>query len=111
MIGAAAQLYASFVILFFATVILWAGGYIRLRWSACFLGGAIFFISLIPWILQAMEHPEVIPTGGNTPGRGLFVLYPVLRGILYWLRYGSLLAGRRMLDFDFTPAFDKRLNT
>jgi hypothetical protein len=104
-IGAAAQLHASFVILFFATVLLWASGYLRLRWSACWVGGAIFALSLVPWLLVAREHPEVIPTGGNSPGRGLLVLYPIVRGLLYWLRYPSLLAGRLSLEWDFTPVF------
>lgn len=104
-IGAAAQLHASFAILFFATLMLWAGGYVRLRWSACLAGGAIFALSLVPWALEARAHPEVIPTGGNALGRGGLVLYPILRGVLYWLRYPSLMAGRLSLDWDFAPTF------
>lgn len=109
-IGAAAQLHGSFVILVLLTLTMLGTGYIRFRWSAFLAGCGLFAISIIPWIVEALREPGIIPTGGNTPGRGLLFLFPILRGILYWFRYGSLFTGRYMMDFDFTPVFGPQVD-
>ncbi|HXU45592.1 MAG TPA: hypothetical protein VN783_08705, partial [Thermoanaerobaculia bacterium] len=37
--------------------------------------------------------------------RGLLYVFPLLRGVSYWLRYSSLSVGGKMANYDFAPAF------
>jgi hypothetical protein len=58
----------------------------------------------VPWLLLALERPEIVPVSEGFIGRGLVTVHPILKGLLYWLRYPVLYFARRPVAFDFTPA-------
>jgi hypothetical protein len=58
--------------------------------------------SLVPWILAVHQDPALLPAGKGFLLRGLVYVFPLLRGILYWLKLSSLTFVARMYDLDFT---------
>ena len=64
---------------------------------------AVAALPLIPWALEVMAHPAIV-TAANKGflGRGLLLVFPLARGLLYWLRYASLAVPNDMSDFKFT---------
>jgi hypothetical protein len=44
------------------------------------------------------------------PLRGLILLFPLLRGPVYWLRYPSLMVSEKITRFDFTAALGPGLD-
>ena len=97
------QVHASFLLLGVASLLLVGRRYFRVHWPAAVLGGALAAVPLVPWALEAMAHPAIV-TGISKgfPGRGLLLAYPLARGLLYWLRYGSLSVAGDMNDFKLT---------
>lgn len=102
--GLAFQIHASFLLLIAATVALVMGRMFRLHIGGALAGAAASAVLLTPWILAVAEDPSILPGSSGFLGRGLVLVYPVLRGILYWLRYGSLDVSSKLLDFDFSLA-------
>ena len=103
-IGICAQLHPAFVILFLATLALWATRQIRLNIAAGALAVALTAVSVLPWAMAVLEDPGLLPGDKGYLGRGLILVFPLLRGIGYFLRYSSLMVAGRMILFDFTPA-------
>lgn len=104
-IGLAFQIHAAFVLLAAASALLWWRGWQKLHWGGVVAGAALAAASLAPWIAEALRHPAILSAHAGFPGRGLVMLFPLLRGLLYWLRYGSLSLSDQLLRFDFTTAF------
>lgn len=103
-VGLAFQLHGSFLILAIASVLLVWRRYVRVHVAGAACGVLVIVASLVPWMLTALAHPQVLPMSHDGfLGRGLLHVYPVLRGIGYWLRYPVLLYGRTMSDLDFMP--------
>ncbi len=107
-IGLAFQLHASFILLAVASIFLWWRGYQRLHWGGLALGAVLASITLIPWALALGAHPEITATQKGFPGFGLVAVYPVVRGLMYWVRYGSMAVSDHMLRFDFTEVLGTR---
>ena len=103
--GLAFQIHASFVLFVAASGLLWWRGWQRLHWGGVAAGGALAAASLAPWLVEAAHNPAILAAHGGFPGRGLVTLFPLLRGLLYWARYGSLAVSDQMLRFDFTATF------
>ena len=101
-IGLAFQLHASFILLAAASALLWWRGRQRLHWGGMIAGGALASVTLIPWALSLGSHPEITAVERGFPGFGLVTVVPILRGLMYWVRYGSLAVSEHMLRFDFT---------
>jgi len=89
-IGAMMQLHSSFVILALATVLLAWRGYFKPHWLGAACGALVVAGSLVPWLLAVRADPSLMPSGTGFLGRGLVLLFPLVRGVLYWLRYPSL---------------------
>jgi hypothetical protein len=102
-VGLGVQLHTSAVVLAFATLLLWWRGVIKVDWWGIAAGVAVVVASLLPWVFLVLERPEMIPGGTGFPFRNLVVVYPVLRGLLYLLRYPSLAVTGEVLDLDFYP--------
>jgi hypothetical protein len=108
------QIHASFLILAVASLLLWLRGAFKVHWPGAVLGALLAAIPLVPWVLGALAEPALV-TGASKGflGRGLLAVYPLARGLVYWLRYGSLAVAQRMVTFDFTdllgrhPRFDR----
>jgi hypothetical protein len=101
-IGVAAQLHTSAPVLLFASALLLWRGYLKINWPGAFAGAVAVGATLVPWALTVLAHRELLPGGTGFPFRGLVLVFPLLRGLIYWLRYPSLFFTRRMTDFDLT---------
>jgi hypothetical protein len=103
-IGLAAQLHPSALILVFASAFLFWRRYLRVHWGGLLAGGALASITLLPWIAAVQADHSLLPGGKGFPFRGLVLVLPMLRGVLYWLRYSAFSVLSRMTHPDFTPA-------
>ena len=87
------QVHPSFIILFFMSLILIGVRAIRLSIKGVFFGFILGFVSLVPFFMTALENPELfIKPGGDSKGFlffGLVAVYPLLKGIWYWILFGS----------------------
>jgi hypothetical protein len=103
-VGLTGQLHLHAMLLVFAAVLLWLRGYWKPHWGGVAVGSAVVIASLVPFLQEAWRHPEVLPGGRDPFLRGLFTVWPVIKGVLYWLRYASLHFSSSMRIFDFTPS-------
>ncbi|HEV8629424.1 MAG TPA: hypothetical protein VGV61_03835 [Thermoanaerobaculia bacterium] len=97
------QVHPSVVLLGVATALLLLTGHVRLRWSGVATGAALGALSLIPWLLAVLQAPEQLPVSQGFLGRGLLYVFPLLRGVVYWLRHASLGLAGPEARFDFGP--------
>jgi hypothetical protein len=98
----ALQMHASVLLLAAASGLLWLRGYFRVHWPGAILGALLAALPLVPWFLDLRHDPGIITEADKGfLGRGLIFLFPLLRGLLYWLRYSSLSIAGKMLRFDF----------
>jgi len=104
-VGLTFQLHMAAMLLVIASVPLWLRGAWKPHWGGVALGTLITFGALIPFFLQAYQHPEIIPGSAGYLGMNLVKVWPPFKGIVYWFRYASLWCSKRMLVFDFTPSF------
>ncbi len=104
-LGLALQIHASSLLLLAASALLWLRGYWKLdRWGAA-AGFLLANLPLLPWYRDVALHPALLAEANKGfPGRGLLLLFPLVRGVLYWLRYSSLSLSGRMGIFDFKEA-------
>jgi hypothetical protein len=96
------QIHASFLLLAVSSLLLWLRGWFRPHWTAGILGAAAAAVPLVPWVQDLLAQPALL-TEANKGflGRGLLYVFPLARGILYWLRYSSLSLSDKMARFDF----------
>jgi hypothetical protein len=106
-LGLALQIHASSLLLGVASALLVWRRHFRVHWPGAFLGGVIAAIPLVPWAIEVMAHPAIVTEASKGfLGRGLILVFPLVRGLLYWLRYASLSAGQNMVAFDFSDFLD-----
>jgi hypothetical protein len=97
------QIHASFLLLAVASLLLWLRRYFRIHWGGAVAGGVLASLPLIPWAMELASHPVILTEADKGfLGRGLVLGFPLLRGLVYWLRYASLAISQRMDDFDFS---------
>lgn len=104
-LGIGLQIHASAALLGLLTFLLLSTRTIRLHWGAAALGATLVGISLIPWVEEVIANAQLLPAGKGFPFRGLLLIFPLLRGLLLWLRFPSLMITSRMHAYDFTAAF------
>lgn len=100
-VGFAFQIHTSFAILAILSLVLFATRMIRVHWGGFVAAVVVCAGALLPWVLAVVESPDLLPGSKGFPFRGLVFGFPLLRGILYWLRYGSLAVSGGMTHFDF----------
>jgi hypothetical protein len=100
-LGLAFQLHPSFMILFLAAALLWWRGWFRVSWPGAVAGGLAAAATLVPWLRAALADPSILPGAKGFPLRGLLAVFPLARGLLYWLRYGSFHLPGTVARFDF----------
>ena len=102
-LGLAFQIHASCLLLAVASLLLWWRRYFRVHWTGAILGGLVAAIPLIPWAIEVTTHPAIVTEASKGfLGRGLILVFPLVRGLLYWLRYASLSVAGRIGDFNFS---------
>jgi len=110
-IGVAMQLHPSAIWMPIATALLWWRGYTRIHVRGALAGAAAVALSLVPWIEAVHRDPSLLPGGVGFPLRGLIFVYPLVRGAMLWLRYGSMWVSGKMLRFDFALALPATAST
>ena len=103
-IAVAAQLHPAALILILASVFLFLRGRLRPHWIGLVGGGILGSLTLVPWLLALLEGQELglLEGGEGFPGRGLLLVFPLVKGLMYWLRYPSLFMAKEAVTFDFT---------
>ena len=98
------QIHASFLLLVVASLLLWWRRYFKIHWAGAVAGALLAALPLIPWYLDVRANPVLVTEAAHKGflGRGLLFVFPLLRGVAYWLRYSSLYVADQMSAFDFT---------
>ena len=103
-LGLAFQVHASVVLLGIASAVLLVRRTMRLHWAGAAAAAALSAAALIPWALAAQADAGSLPVQKGFLGRGLVLVLPLLKGLLYWFRYASLAVGKRVIDLDFAAS-------
>lgn len=109
-IGLAFQLHNSAVLLGIATLVLLLRKRMRFHWPAAIAGALASALMLIPWLRAVIRNPELLPVSDGFLGRGLLHVHPMLRGVLYWIRYPSLYVSEKWTRLDFATAAGTRFD-
>ena len=92
--GMIVQLHFSWPVLVVGALILWLRRDIKVSYLGLGLGLLVIAISLLPYIQEVISNPNLL----NNPdasaqdgyfGYGLLHVYPLFKGLLYWLRFAS----------------------
>ncbi len=100
-IGFCMQVHLSFIILACVSSLLFIFKKIKINWWAFFISSAVIVISLIPYFLQkGQQGQEAINLAHSDAffGRNFVLVYPTLKGIVYFFRMGSLYFGRHIFS-------------
>jgi hypothetical protein len=110
LIALAMQLHTSAAVLGILSLLLLWKGIIKVSWVGFAVGVALSIAVYVPWLIAIHHDPSLAPGDKGFFLRGLIYVFPLLRGILYWLKMPTLSVASRMLDFDFTTAFGASVN-
>lgn len=106
-IGMAMQLHYSWPLLAVISAYLFWRRALKVSWSGVVVAVLLIGASLIPYAMEVISNSQI--TQNEDPearqryiGWGLVHVYPVLKSVLYWLRYGSwLFAGKLVNETQF----------
>jgi hypothetical protein len=103
-VGFAFQIHLSAMILLILSGLLFLRKEIKVSFGGIILGCFLVLLSLVPYALTALEHPEIYR---ELPGqssdynknhfflRNLIFVYPLLKTFGYWIRFPSIYIGRK----------------
>lgn len=101
-IGFCMQVHYSFLLLALASLGMWYWRLVRVNWWGVVAGIAVVSLSLLPYGLSYLQnqdlHVTLTRSGEAFIGRNGLLVYPVLKAVVYWFRYGSLYLGRHMFS-------------
>ncbi|MNK07369.1 hypothetical protein D3C87_252820 [compost metagenome] len=101
-VGFCAQVHYSVLILAFLSLGLYFLRFIKVSWPGFIAGTAVVLLSLVPYVIQYTTQQELAVTLNKDShsflGRNLLLVYPVLKGISYWIRYGAISYGRHIFS-------------
>lgn len=102
-IGMAMQLHYSWPLLAVMSTYLFWRRILKVSWSGVVVAALLIGASLIPYAMEVMSNSHI--TQNVDPearqryiGWGLVHVYPVLKSVLYWLRYGSWLFASKLVN-------------
>jgi hypothetical protein len=104
-LGLAFQLHPGTLLLAALSGLLWWRGYWRPHWGGVAVGALAALATLAPWLAAARAHPEILAAAQGFPFRGVAYLFPLVKGMLYLVRYPSLALNSQTTRFDFTESF------
>lgn len=95
-IGFCLQLHFSWPALVILCALVWLFKVVRVSYVGLFLGAGLVALSLVPYIQEVMVNDYVMHSPDDYSkdryvGYGFTHVYPVFKGLYYWLRFGSLL--------------------
>jgi hypothetical protein len=103
-LGIGFQIHPSVVLLGMVSLLALFTRHFRPSWTGLALGSVLAALPLLPWLLAIGGEPAMLPTSKGFLGRGLVLVFPLLRGILYWLRHVSLHLSGTESQLDFAPS-------
>lgn len=108
LLGLGAQLHPSMLLLGVATLLLAWRRLIRFSSAGVAAGVALTALSVLPAAF-APPPPAAVTVGDEGfPFRGLVLVFPLLKGIVYWLRSAAIAPSRQSLRFDVTETLGER---
>lgn len=96
-IGGAMQLHYSWPILAVISCFLLYRKMAIPDWRGVFTAGALIGFSLIPYAIEMMQNESIGRESDRYIGYGAVHVYPVLKAVIYWLRYASTLFSNRII--------------
>jgi hypothetical protein len=102
-VGLGLELHTAALALAFASVLLWWRGVIKVSWWGVAAGSLLVVASVMPWMAAVAARPDLMPGGPGFPFRNLALVLPLLRGLVYLLRYSSLALPERVYELDLAP--------
>ncbi len=113
-VGYCLQLHFSWPVLAATIGIMWLRRDLKVSYSGIIVGIALVALSLWPFVEVVRVNPSLLTNPSAYAqdrylGYGLVNVYPVFKGLLYWLRFGSLLVTQKAIvppiQESFTLAF------
>lgn len=106
-IGFCLQLHFSWPVLAAMVGIMWLRRDIKISYVGVLVGLALVGWSLVPYVQEIMVNPSLLTNPEPYAqerylGYGIVHVYPVLKGLLYWFRFGSLLVTEKAIAPDLT---------
>jgi hypothetical protein len=108
LLGVGAQLHPSMLLLGVATLLLAWRRYIRFSWAGVAAGVALTVATVAPAAFEPPPPPPATVGNEGFPFRGLALVFPLLKGLVYWVRAAALAPSRRSLRLDFTETLGER---
>lgn len=108
-VGWCIQFHMSWPVLGLIGLIMWIRRDVKISYVGAVVGVLIIAASVWPFVQEVYANPTLIKSTDNYSsdryiGYGFVHVYPVLKGILYWLRFGSLLFTQKAvipeIDYD-----------
>tara|TARA_R110002167_G_scaffold22437_3_gene80532 strand:- start:381 stop:1694 length:1314 start_codon:yes stop_codon:yes gene_type:complete len=112
-IGFAMQLHYSWPVLAVVSAYLFYRRLIHIHWFGLFSGMALILISLVPYLMEYQKNSSISRESDRYIGYGAVHVYPVLKALLYWIRYGSLLFSNKLIagsEFDWLSSSENIKN-
>jgi hypothetical protein len=111
LIALAMQLHTSAAVLGVLSLLLFYKRMIKVHWGGFALGVVLSIAAYVPWVVSVSHDPTLAPGEKGFFLRGLLYVFPLVRGILYWLKMSSLVFAGRMVEYDFTYTFGASANS
>jgi len=109
-IGLALQFHYSWIILPLISLYLLYKKMVKVNWFGVFFGVVVVGISLVPYLQTVMKNSAIthhVDDTGRYIGWGGIHVYPVIKALIYWLRYDSLMFPNKLINsanFDWLSA-------
>nr|WP_238930580.1 3-deoxy-D-manno-octulosonic acid transferase [Vibrio sp. S9_S30] len=96
-IGMAMQLHFSWPLLALVSLYLLYRGLGKVSWTGVVCGVLVTGASLIPYFIEMANNEQIVQESDRYIGYGLTHVYPVLKSVLYWIRYGSMMFSNKAI--------------
>ncbi|MCF4175296.1 3-deoxy-D-manno-octulosonic acid transferase [Vibrio sp. McD22-P3] len=108
-IGLAMQLHYSWPVLAVLSLYLLYRGMGKVSWLGVMVALLALGLSLIPYLLEYMVNEQLSRESDRYIGYGLVHVYPMLKALIYWFRYASLLFSNKVIaysEFDWLTSIE-----
>ncbi len=100
-IGLCMQVHYSALLLGILSLMLWQMRFVKIHWGGVIAGVLAVLASLIPYFIALSNHSPDVGTISMDGSKSFFaknflLVYPVLKGVSYWIRYGAINYGRHI---------------
>ncbi|MGF1768661.1 3-deoxy-D-manno-octulosonic acid transferase [Enterovibrio makurazakiensis] len=96
-IGGAMQFHYSWPVLAVISCYLLYRKMAHPNWAGVMVGGMVVLASLIPYFQEYMINESISRESDRYIGYGAVHVYPVIKAVFYWVRYGSTMFSNRLI--------------